>query len=717
MNRRNHILLACLIVSATTILSNRVYAEQNENELLSAEFPQASLDVTRNETASSTSTNNTVTQPQDDVKSVDESDSAKSTEQLVKDDIVNSGQDEEETASTLSIGHAALRFATTASQSSSKSSDIVVERAWGETRSKTANDMALKYFRSATRVVLANHFAYSDAMSATNITDGKAPILYTDRDWIMKSTVQTIERINPREIFLMGGERVISKKVENFFRNKKYRVIRVAGETEFDTNIASLKYSSKKNIVLATGMDYSDGLAVSPYAQQKNANIILTRTNSLHPTTEKYLKSKKGKISSLTVAGGPIAISNGVVRRSENLLGAKGSRVYGESRYETAVRIAEKMDTRRLIFATGINSADAMVAAPYAQKYGTPIILMGENRIPQSSMKFLSQRNGNVDKIVIVGGRDVISDKMKEDALNLLKEKKEQNTRQFVDIGIFIPKDFVHSTNSLSLYAEKNENSSVVVKVPKNALVRVVEVTEDGWVLLSYNHKRGYSLPINSKKFEAKNDPNIFAKGVDVSRYNYVNDFVTAKKDGIDFIIARAGSGANGGYIDPYFERNYKDAKAAGLSVGAYWYTYAMTVDDAVREADMFISALRGKKFEYPVYLDFEDPSQSRLTKKEKTDIAVAFMNRLEKKGYYTGLYSMGSWLNGAFENDRIKDYDKWIAHWGVDAPTAVDSYGMWQYTNAGQVKGIRKAGAEMDVNFSYINYPAIMKRLKLNNF
>ena len=89
-------------------------------------------------------------------------------------------------------------------------------------------------------------------------------------------------------------------------------------------------------------------------------------------------------------------------------------------------------------------------------------------------------------------------------------------------------------------------------------------------------------------------------RGIDVSVHNGNIDWNRVKNDGIGFAILRAGYGKQVSQKDKKFEENYNGAKAAGIPVGAYWYSYARNVDEARQEAEACITILRGKKFEYP---------------------------------------------------------------------------------------------------------------------
>ena len=93
-------------------------------------------------------------------------------------------------------------------------------------------------------------------------------------------------------------------------------------------------------------------------------------------------------------------------------------------------------------------------------------------------------------------------------------------------------------------------------------------------------------------------------KGIDVSSWQGVVDYRKVKASGINFVIIRAGFGREVSQKDNCFEQNYKNAKAAGLDIGAYWYSYADSAEDAVREAKACREVIKGKKFEYPIFFD-----------------------------------------------------------------------------------------------------------------
>lgn len=201
------------------------------------------------------------------------------------------------------------------------------------------------------------------------------------------------------------------------------------------------------------------------------------------------------------------------------------------------------------------------------------------------------------------------------------------------------------------------------------------------------------------------------SKGIDVSQWQGDDvDFVKVKQAGYDFVIIRAGYGT--GYIDRCFESNYKKAKAAGLSVGAYWYSYAATEAEAIGEADTFIEALKSKQFEYPVYMDVEEAAQLELGTAGLSAIISAFANRMEAAGYYAGFYANLTFLSAI--SAAVKNrYTVWVAHWS-DQLGYSGNYGVWQKSSNGRIEGVV---GRVDLDISETDFPKIIKNKGFNGF
>jgi GH25 family lysozyme M1 (1,4-beta-N-acetylmuramidase) len=197
-------------------------------------------------------------------------------------------------------------------------------------------------------------------------------------------------------------------------------------------------------------------------------------------------------------------------------------------------------------------------------------------------------------------------------------------------------------------------------------------------------------------------------QGIDVSTYQQTITWSTVAKNN-HFAIIRAGYGF--GHIDDHYETNYKNAKAAGVKVGAYWYSYAGSVSDAKQEANYCIQAIKGKQFEWPIYYDIEE--NSIFNKGIASDIAKAFCEVLEANKYYCGIYSSAGAFKSYFNNYVKEKFTIWVAHWDVSKPSYSGTYGLWQY-KVGYTAGI---SGQVDLDYGYIDFEPIIKQYHLNGF
>ena len=188
--------------------------------------------------------------------------------------------------------------------------------------------------------------------------------------------------------------------------------------------------------------------------------------------------------------------------------------------------------------------------------------------------------------------------------------------------------------------------------------------------------------------------------GIDVSQWQGNIDFNKVKASGVDFVIIHAGYGRNISQKDPYFEQNYQRAKAAGLNVGAYWYSYANSAVDAKREAAACLQAIKGKTFEYPIYFDLEERSQFNKGAAFCSSLVTAFCDAIEKAGYFAGLYISRSPLTQYITANVQKRYALWVAEYGAKL-NYNGSVGMWQNSSSWRVPGIN---GNVDHDYSYID-------------
>lgn len=242
------------------------------------------------------------------------------------------------------------------------------------------------------------------------------------------------------------------------------------------------------------------------------------------------------------------------------------------------------------------------------------------------------------------------------------------------------------------------------------------------------------------------------AKGVDVSKYqhetdkdgNYLPlDWTKVKAAGYDFAILRTGymGSGNVGAVDPVYETNYVDARSAGLDLGAYFFSYAYSIEDAKAEAEFLLTLLEGKTFEYPIYFDIEYSdkkiAEKGLTKDDLTDICCEFITILQENGYYAALYTNNKWLTTHLDMQKITTLvDVWYARYTTteeivnEAEWNDEWFGkqltMWQFSSTGTIEGIKFStttndlGTDdvlFDLNYVYKDYPTLIKSIGYNGF
>ena len=198
--------------------------------------------------------------------------------------------------------------------------------------------------------------------------------------------------------------------------------------------------------------------------------------------------------------------------------------------------------------------------------------------------------------------------------------------------------------------------------------------------------------------------------GIDVSEHQGIIRWNEVKTD---FCIIRAGYGKYAHQKDKFFEANYKGCKENNIPCGAYWYSYAQSEEEARQEAEVFLQILGGKQFDMPVYFDVEEAMQLRKGKQFVSNIIRTFLETVESKGYWVGLYMSASPLADYVEDEIKERYAVWVAHYGVEKPSA-KVYGMWQTGSTGRINGIV---GNVDTNIAYVHYHNLIPERGLNGY
>lgn len=171
-------------------------------------------------------------------------------------------------------------------------------------------------------------------------------------------------------------------------------------------------------------------------------------------------------------------------------------------------------------------------------------------------------------------------------------------------------------------------------------------------------------------------------KGVDISSWQTGIPFDKIKAAGVDFVLIRAGSGKT---KDKQLDTFVAECKKYGIKYGFYWYSYALTEERAKEEAETCLECVKQYAPDYPIYYDIEDKSQiSNLTTRERTDMAIAFCEKIRAAGYAPGVYANPAWFNNyLYKSELINTYEIWLAHW-TENPGTPSKYNfnqrIWQW-------------------------------------
>lgn len=213
----------------------------------------------------------------------------------------------------------------------------------------------------------------------------------------------------------------------------------------------------------------------------------------------------------------------------------------------------------------------------------------------------------------------------------------------------------------------------------------------------------------NGRKYYVENSKVTSLLGVDVSVHQDNIDWVKVKNAGIDFAMVRLGFrgyGSGEAQLDENYIENIKGSRAAGLDTGVYFFSQAITVDEAIEEAQMVINSLDGLDVNYPVVYDWEiiydDSARTdNVPVDVLTDCCIAFCEAIKDAGYTPMIYQNKKTTMFKLDLERLTDYDFWLAEYNSE-PSYYYDFSMWQYTSEGSVPGIE---GNVDLNISFKDY------------
>lgn len=209
--------------------------------------------------------------------------------------------------------------------------------------------------------------------------------------------------------------------------------------------------------------------------------------------------------------------------------------------------------------------------------------------------------------------------------------------------------------------------------------------------------------------------PGAITRGIDVSEWQGDLNWSKIKTSDIDFAFVRISYGLT--HMDYEYEQNMTGAEAAGVPVGTYIYSTALTTTAALKEAQLAIEKMQGYKVSYPVVYDIEYEKMRGLSPQRVSELALTFCNEVEKAGYYPMIYCNTYWYDNYIDWSMLPGIDVWIARYGdtIQAPdNSKYNYTIWQSTDGNRENGLNStsgliagipAGNDVDMDFGFADY------------
>jgi len=306
----------------------------------------------------------------------------------------------------------------------------------GYSRDNVAENVAKAHFNDSNKVILVNREKFSDAISATNISQGRYPVLYTHQGHVTEGTMELIKSMPLDEIYILGGALSVNESVVNQLKSAaNVKVTRIEGRSRYDANVSAVKanFNQKEHVVIASGEVYSDALYGVSYANTIDAPIILTKTNQLEASTIELLKDLDVKRA--TIIGGSLTVTSEVENQLAEL-GVQQSRISGRNRYigSTEVASASYQNPKNIIIASGEVFSDALVSAPLAQKLNAPILLVRATTLEDEVRQYLLDSRKPLEKLYIQGGPVSVSDSLESYISSIVLPNYVETQKDVIDI-------------------------------------------------------------------------------------------------------------------------------------------------------------------------------------------------------------------------------------------------------------------------------------------
>lgn len=283
------------------------------------------------------------------------------------------------------------------------------ERLQGTDRYETSISISKSGWETSENVVLASGLNFPDALSAAPLAKQlNAPILLIGGG-LDTALNNELNRLQIKNVFIVGGEGVVSKSIKEQLESKGITVTRLSGNDRYETSLSIANYIIDKfnlgtEIVVASGGGFPDALSIAPIAASKGMPIVLSPKNELPNSVKKYITDNK--VTKAFVIGGSGVLSDNVMQGLP-----LAERVWGDDRYKTNIAVLNRFVTDlsfdNVYIATGIGFPDALSGSALASKNSSPIILM-DKTLSMSTVDYMLLKLPSINKLWILGGEGVV---------------------------------------------------------------------------------------------------------------------------------------------------------------------------------------------------------------------------------------------------------------------------------------------------------------------
>ena len=375
-----------------------------------------------------------------------------------------------------------------------------VTRLFGDNRYLTAVEGSKNEFTEAQSVVLVTGENFPDALCATPLAKkNNGPILLARKDKLDVEVLNEIKRLKATKVFIIGGPQVISSDIEKTLRNMKLTTDRIYGSNRYETSVKiAERLGSPKEVVVATGEGFADGLSIAPYAGSKQIPILLTEKEAIPKSVATYMSGKS--VNKSYIIGGTGVIGNLVMKKFPG-----PTRIGGDDRYETNREVLNTFSGNfsfsTIYTATGNNFPDALTSSALAAKNSAPLLLVNKN-ILQGTLNILNSNSSSIKEIKVFGGENVVPTSISNTLESVIPKVIPIPTGFKVCIdaghgGTDSGAEGFTKVNGVAKYLEKNVNLSVALKVGK--------ILEDNGVEVVYTRKDDTFISLSQRSVIANN--------------------------------------------------------------------------------------------------------------------------------------------------------------------------------------------------------------------